>query len=299
MKQLSVCSLFAVPATIAAFTSIPADPLFNRGLDNTDDFYSNVATSNPASVSVANSAPWRVAMDIGREPLARMPSDWARSGCRMPLVFPCDFSISAEMKSNILQPHSKTVSFTGPDGAVVKPIEGRKWSLSKDSKELTCCFTVPERMERRDVYIEAGTDLYLSGRVYTQTELDQLNKEYYKAREELWAAGGELGDIYDRQEASKKWNKETEKWEKRYSNENPLKFASKQLIYWGVKAKQHRIMNMRPDLNTLSERGSMPGVEGGIYVAKGGVVRAAENGPICGTWYAEPVTGMPISYRGN
>jgi len=300
MKKLSLCSLLAFTTAAAAFSSIPADPYFDRRLNNKDDSSSDVFwTRSNASVDVIDSASWRVAMDIGREPLARMPFKWARSGCRMPLVIPCDFSTLVKKESNILQPHSNTVSFTGPDGAVVKPIVGREWSLSRGGTELTCCFTVPELMERRDVYIEAGTDLFLSVRVYTQAELDQLNKEYYEAREELWTVGGELGDMYDRQGASKKWNEDTGKWEKRYPNENPFKFASKQLRYWGAKKKQSRKKSQRPDLNSLSDRGSLPGVEGGIYVAKLGVVRAGKNGPMCGTWHAEPITSAPVSYRGS
>ena len=55
----------------------------------------------------------------------------------------------------------------------------------------------------------------LTGRVYTQTELDRLNAAYYEAREELWKAGGEIGDVYDRANASKKGNEETGKWERR------------------------------------------------------------------------------------
>lgn len=306
MKSYSVCSLLALPAAAAAFSSIPADPFFNRRVANNDagekrldnDSRTITGSTIPPSPIVADSAPWRVALDIGREPLARMPFDWARSGCRMPLVIPSDFA-SNDRQSNLLFPQSETVSFTGPDGAVVKPIQGGEWTLSADSKELSFSFAVPEELRRRDVYIDAGTELVCSGRVYTQAELDQLNQQYYEAREELWKAGGELGDMYDRQGASKKWNKETGRWEKRYPNENPLKIAQKQLTYWGAKAKQSQKMRHRPDLNTLSDRGSLPGVEGGIYVAKGGTVRAGSNGPVCGTWGAQPITTSPASYRGG
>ena len=102
-------------------------------------------------------------MDIGREPLARMPFDWARSGCRMPLVVPCGFE-----DNNLVIPQKDTLSFTGPEGANVKPIEGGKWKLSNDSKQISFGLNVPEKLTRRDVYIDAATKLSLTGRVYTQ-----------------------------------------------------------------------------------------------------------------------------------
>lgn len=295
----SVYSLLLLPAAAVAFSSIPADPMYqntpsldtkNNNADPTSRSTFNAMATNSAGTTI--SSPWRVALDIGREPLARMPFDWARSGCRMPVVIPTDFS-----KSNTLKPHSDTVSCTGPEGAVIRPITGEKWELSKDETTLSFSYTFPEELKRRDVYIDAGTQLVMTGRVYTQKEFDRLNAEYYQAREELWEAGGELGDIYDRQSASKKWDEESKQWIKRYDNENPFKVAQKQLFYWGAQAKQGRKMAQRPDLNELSDRGNLPGVEGGVYVAKGGVVRAGMNGPVCGTWSAMPITGAPASYR--
>merc|ERR1711862_16369 len=99
--------------------------------------------------------------------------------------------------------------------------------------------------------------------------------------------------------ASKKWNTDTEQWEKRYPNENPLSFVGNQFKYWNAKRKQDDVMNRRPDLQTLSNRGCMPGVDVGIFVAKCGIVRSGKNGPVCGTWHAEPITGAAVSYRGN
>lgn len=180
---------------------------------------------------------------------------------------------------------------------MVRPVTGEKWELSDDERTIALSYTMPERMERRDVYIDAGTELVLTTRVYTQDEMDQINAEYYEAREKLWKAGGEIGDIYDRQEASKKWDEESGQWVRRYEKENPLRVAQKQLFYWGAKANQGRKMAKRPDLNELSDRGSFPGVERGVYFAKGGTVRAGQNGPVCGTWSAMPITNAPVSYR--
>lgn len=297
----SVCSLILLPAAAVAFSSISADPVHrpstnvndNHGISNKGrNPIQQEAADNMATSDVVASS-WRLALDIGREPLARMPFDWARSGCRMPLVIPTDFV----SESNALVPHSDTVSFTGPDGAVVRSISGEKWELSKDEKAISLSYYLPEEMNRRDVYLEAGTELFLSGRVYTKREYDSLNQEYYQAREEVWKAGGEIGDIYDRQNASKKWDEESGKWVKRYEDTNPLLIAQKQMLYWAAKAKQGQKMSQRPDLNEMSDRGSLPGVEGGVYIANGGTVRVGKDGPVCGTWSAKPITGAPASYR--
>jgi len=277
-----------------AFSSIPAD---NFRLPPTTKNYNDNSSGNGSSSRITNSdevsSPWRVALDIGREPLARMPDfDWARSGCKMPLVIPTDFSAD-----NVLSPKSETVMFTGPNGAVVSPVVGEGWHLSKDEKTISLSYTLPEKMERRDVYIEAGTELVLSGRVYTQEEMDRLNKEYYEAREELWKAGKEISDIYERQNASKKWDEETNSWVKRYKDENPFRIAQKEIQYKLAEAVQGQKMAQRPDLNDLSNRGSFPGIETGVYFEKKGVVRAGKNGPVCGTWSAEPITNAPVSYR--
>ena len=55
--------------------------------------------------------------------------------------------------------------------------------------------------------------------------------------------------------------------------------------------------NVRPDLNDLSDRGTLPGIEKAVCIAKKGTVRAGRNGPVCGTWSAMPITNLPASYR--
>lgn len=296
MKSLRYSTILLLPAAAVAFSSITADP--SRHFPS-DDTINGVGSNNPIQQdtpdfrppSVIGASPWRVTLDIGREPLARMPFDWARSGCRMPLVIPTDLTDS----DNALVPQSEVVSFTGPDGAVVRPVVGGKWELSKDERTITLSYTLPEAMSRRDVYLEEGTQLHLTGRVYTKMEMDRINLEYYQAREEVWKAGGEIGDIYDRMEASKKWDEESGQWVKRYEDANPFTVAQKQFAYWGAKLKQSQKMTQRPDLNTISDRGSLPGVEGGIFIANGGAVRVGKNGPICGKWSAKPIVVTPAS----
>ena len=114
MKSSILLLLFPLAT---AFSSIPADNF--RLPPTTKNYNDNISGSSTSSIAKADevivSSPWRVALDIGREPLARMPDfDWGRSGCRMPLVIPTDFSAD-----NVLSPKSETVMFTGPNGAVV------------------------------------------------------------------------------------------------------------------------------------------------------------------------------------
>jgi len=275
--------------------------------------YRNHASSQPIDGDGdgdGSSFPWRVVMDIGREPLARMPFGWARQGARMPLAVSTDFCAGGDRtngnghrNSARVVPHADTVGFTGPEGAVESPIVGGDWKLSEDSTVLTFSYTVAQELRRRDVTIEAGTELVLSTKIYTQTELDRLNKEFYDAREELWESGGELNDVLDRQGASKKWNAETDQWERRYPNENPFNFVSKQISYWGAKVKQSQTKNQRPEMETLSDPGGkIPGVGGGgnVYLAKEGVIRYdGEKGPVCGLWTAQPITNVPAWDRGK
>ena len=115
MKSFSLLVAAALhPSMAYAFSSIAAQ-------------LPSYGTSYAPIVSAASVAPWRVTLDIGRQPLANMPSDWARSGCRMPLVIPTDFTAE-----NKIMPHSETVMFTGPEGAVIRPIIGEGWELSND-----------------------------------------------------------------------------------------------------------------------------------------------------------------------
>jgi len=345
-----------------------------------------------------------VVVDIGREPLARMPFDWARQGSRMPLVIPSNFILSSSQSSStsastsrtisrtstgnnsnrnsndnsnysnnnnlklIVHPQLDNVGFTGPEGAVQSPIQGGKWKLSsKDNNsssnnniaaaaatdndnnddndssttmtttsssssplELTFSYTLTEELRRNDVYLEAGIELFLSTRVYTKTTLDRLNKEYYTAREKMWKDGEDLNVISNRQGASKKWNTQTEQWEKRYPNENPFQFIKKQISYWGAKVKQNQTRNQRPEVETLSDSGGklpimvvnldvdvdvrMSSDSGSnsdskaddddyddfVFLAKNGIIRyGGEKGPVCGLFTAQPITNVPAWNRGK
>ena len=286
-------SSFRLNSSIAGI-GVNATPQIGESSSMSDD---DSFSSIPAS-STTTSSPWRITLDIGREPLATgMPFDWARSGCRLPLTIPCDFASSAHVT-----PRTETIFFTGPDGAVVRPIEGGSWEWKTDENgsnkdNFRFTLTFPEEMSRRDVSIDAGTTIECSGTMYSQDDVDRLNKDFYEAREATWQVGGELNQMTQRQGAAKKWNEESNQWEERYAKENPFSQASKQFQYWMAKQNQNRKHQQRPDPQDLSEVGTFPTFSEGVYMLNGGIVRRGKNGPVMGKWYAQPVTNQPVSYR--
>jgi len=258
-----------------------------------------------SAAATRTSVPWRVVLDIGREPLSTMPFDWARSGGRMPIVIPCNFEQRRKdegekdpsTKFRLVLPRSDTVSFTGPDGAVVRPIAGGDWKLGRDEKELRFTLNFPEALERRDVRIGAGTTIECTGRVFTKTELDTLNEDFYESRRKAWEVGGELNEISGRQAAPKKWNFETQRWEKRYADAKPIEWVQKRIKYAAAKAEQDRKNSRRPNQNALSGLGWLPGVEDPMFVSKDqGVVRRANDGALLGRWSMEPILDKPVSF---
>jgi hypothetical protein len=294
-------NFLAIPMAATAFSAstFPVRPssTFDRA-SNTNSATAEVPARTRTTTVTAD--PWRIVLDIGREPLATMPFDWARSGCRMPIVVPCDFR-----SDQLILPRSDSVSFTGPDGAVVRPVEGGTWQLAND-KELSFTLKFPEAMARRDVWIDAGTTMTLQGVVYTKDEVDRLNDEFYTARDEAWKIGGELNDMARRKEAPKKWNQEKQQWEKRYESTNVLELMQKQISYVKAQAVQQRKGGQRPNPKTLSDLGSLPGIESGIFMRKEGSIRILNNnkssvGPlggsaVIGKWFAEPISDKPRSY---
>jgi hypothetical protein len=294
--------LFSLPTLALAFSSIPANFPQPSPTATTESKWTSTHEQNDQKLSsprtMSMSEPWRIVLDIGREPLSRMPFDWARSGCRMPLAIPCDFSSNYDISDErLVLPQSETVSFTGPGGAVVKPVVGGTWQVSNDQKQVSFSLSFPESLQRRDVIIDGGTTLELVGRLYTQTELDELNEAYYQARENMWQVGGELNDLSRQRGAAKKWNEAKGKWEKPDADGNIFSTLQKQVNYWTAKAKQDQMNQRRPDANSISSLGKLPGFEEGVYIAKGGVIRQSKNGPVMGTWQAEPITKNPASYR--
>ena len=228
----------------------------------------------------------------------------------MPVKIPCDFQLVStsstdhgNMKKKIVQPQSDTVSFTGPDGAVFRPVlPGKYRTNSKDGnnnnhQELSFDLTFPQELARRDVTIPAGTTITSTARMYTQTELDALYRAFYSARDEAWRLGGELNDMMTIQGPPKVWNEDAGRWEKQSKSINPLQWAQKRIAYASAKAKQDQKNNARPDPNDLSERGSFPGIDDNVYMAKQGIAKT-QNGAVIGQWSMEPMLlNKPVSYR--
>ena len=282
---------------------------------------------NPPASSSSSSYPWRIVLDIGREPLARMPFDWARQGARMPLVVPSNFTCSKTGRRVVHVHGAGTVGFTDTGGAQESTIQGQDWNVQHDQKNhnrvssFSCSYTIEQDLKRRDVYIEAGTELFLSTSLYMQSDLDELNAQYYAAREQIWSTGEKLNKAADRQTASKQWNTQTERWEKRYPTENPITAVQEQVAYWLAKLKQEQARTVRPEPDTLSDRGGkLPGrirassADGSdddddnedddddevVYLVQQGIIRYGnEKGPICGRWTGQPMTTLPAWERGQ
>ena len=242
--------------------------------------------------ALALSSGWRIALNIGREPWTQMPSSWASSGCRLPIVVKCDFTPDKKVI-----PQDSVVKFTGPDGQVVHPIGTGTWELT-DAKNLQFSLEFPTTLTRRDVVLEPCT-MTCSGLLYSKSELDDLNEAFYRARDETWKAGEAVNDIARQKEAPKKWNPETNQWEVRYQEPSLASKLAKRLELARTQQREREESAKRPNPKILSlDSGPFPGVEGHVYIQKEGTIsiRQGWRDVVIGTWGAEPINGKPISY---
>lgn len=270
--------LFLLPALIQGF-STPAPA---------------IATSRKKSPTIQQTEPgWRVALNIGREGITSKNPAWAASGARMPVVVECDFDESGKVL-----PRSDFVSFTGPNGAEVYPVEPGEWKL-KNERELEFTLEFPKQMTRRDVTLGPGT-VTCRGNVYTQDDLKELNDQFYQARNEKWKAGADMNAILDRQEAPKKWDEASKQWVVRYPQESILTQLSTRAQLFLAQQKENLEKSKRPNPKELSlEAGVFPGVNSRVFMYnKDNKVKEVKNGPVVGSWSAEPITNTPVSYRG-
>lgn len=241
---------------------------------------------------------WRIAMSIGREPNTGMPAEWASSGCRLPVVVKCDFlAAGQERKKNVVVPLTDDVRFTGPDGEVVRPVESGGWSLANE-RELSFTLSFPEELVRRDVTLE-GT-VRLEGLLYSNNELKRMNEQFKVARDTTVDAGELLDMVNQRRDAPKKWNDDTNQWEKRYEEEGVLSQLGKRAKKFIAERNEKKVNIDRPILKDLSlDCGPFPGLEGDVYFKKKGKVmlkRSFMRECVIGTWYAEPINNKPLSY---
>lgn len=242
---------------------------------------------------------WRIAMNIGREPeTTGMPKEWASSGCRLPVVVKCDFQPGGEgRQKNTVALLDDKVRFTGPDGEVVKPVEPGEWSLSNE-REISFTVSFPEELVRRDVTLE-GT-LRLEGLMYSETDLKRMNARFKEARDSTVDAGELFDSIKERQDAPRKWNDDTNQWEKRYEDEGILSTLGKRTNKFFAERKERKVNAERPILKDLALGcGPFPGVEGDVYFKREGQVmlkRGFLRECRIGTWCAEPINDKPLSY---
>ena len=269
---------------------------------------------------------WRVAMDIGREARTGngMPSDWAASGCRIPVKVQCDFvAFPEDISSNDGEGDVVTlvdnVRFTGPDGEVVYPVQGGTWKTVAQQqcgggvRDISFTLNFPETLVRRDATLPSGT-VRCQGRLYSEGALQTMNDRFYEARGTKWDAAKEVNDINQKKEAPKKWNPQTEQWEKRYQDEGLVSQMTKLASLASAQRAEQKILDQRPNPNKdLSlDCGPFPGIsdvengeEGNVYFHRSGTVFLQKKGifgviggseVVIGTWSAEPINDKPKSY---
>jgi hypothetical protein len=224
-----------------------------------------------------------------------MPSSWAQSGARLPIVIKCDFLPD----QRLVVPKENVIRFTGPEGEVVKRIEPGEFSL-ENNRNLQFTLTFPQEISRRDVILDPCT-ITCEGLLYSKSDLKILNDAFYKAREETWKAGATMNEIARRNDAPKKWNFETKQWQERYPREGLLSQMTKRVKLFQVQQEQEKENQKRPNPKDLSlDFGPFPGVDGDVFIQKSGTIKIRGkkwgDGAIIGTWDAEPINDKPVSY---
>ena len=286
--RILVSPLLLLFATYAVAFSSVAAPTGQVPMGTT------TAPTSDAPRSIASAGSWRVVLNIGRDGFTSMPLQWGASGCRLPLVIKADFNDDGQVV-----PREDTCRFTGPAGEVVTPVREGSWTVSND-RNLEFSLKFPERIERRDVFLDAGTEITCEGLVFSKDDIKEKNDRFYKAREETWKVGRELNDITRRSVAPKKWNPESNRWEKRHNDEPIWNQIGKRLQLMNAQGEAQNKNAERPNPKTLSlESGPFPGFDNNVFVKKDGVIRIKCKGwrdAVIGTWSAEPINDKPVSY---
>jgi hypothetical protein len=232
-----------------------------------------------------------VALNVGRESVTLKNPAWAASGARMPVIVECVFDESGKVI-----PRSDFVRYTGPSGEEIYPVKAGEWTF-KNERELEFSLEFPKEMKRRDVSLGPGI-VTCKGTVYPQDTLKELNNQFYQARDQKWKAGAQVNAILDRQEAPKKWD--GEEWVVRYPKESILTQLSTRTQLFLAQQQENRESSKRPNPKDLSlEGGRFPGVESPVYMYNKDNKLKEKNGPVVGSWTAEPITNTPVSYRGG
>jgi hypothetical protein len=257
----------------------------------------------------------------------------------LPVIAQCDFqqqqsnnndnnnnNDNQKTTTGMVVPLTNEIRYTGPDGEIIKPIQGGEWALTnsnnKGGHEISFHLNFPDELIRRDVILNAGSIIRLDGLLYSKKQLKEMNANFYEARNEKWDAGEELNDIDKRRTAPLKWNTITNKWEKSYKDENIFVRLQKETNLKRAEQKINNINKERPNPKDISlDCGPFPGIydgdDGGdgsnsdVYFRKQGKVLLQGGGGgggfgqslwnnnkecVIGTWSAEPINDKPLSY---
>lgn len=247
----------------------------------------SVTTTSPTPSSWGG---WRVALNIGREPFTTMPQSWASTGARFPLVMKCNFTDDGNVASI-----SGDVRYTvALEGEVIKPVQAGSWSLTKN-RDLSFSLMFPEQMVRNGVEL-GPCEIVCESLLYTKKDLDSLDQDFYKSRSVTDEINADVKEVTRRREAPKKWNFETNKWEKRYRDESMVSSVGKRWKQFTAGISEEKQSKKRPKPLELSlEAGQFPGIDCNAYIQKGGLIKIKGRG-IIGTWRAEPINDNPASY---
>eukprot|EP00547_Thalassionema_nitzschioides_P001207 CAMPEP_0194213312 /NCGR_PEP_ID=MMETSP0156-20130528/13768_1 /TAXON_ID=33649 /ORGANISM="Thalassionema nitzschioides, Strain L26-B" /LENGTH=288 /DNA_ID=CAMNT_0038941305 /DNA_START=12 /DNA_END=874 /DNA_ORIENTATION=- len=274
--------LFLLPISCVALSSI--------AIPNGNSREAAISNNNAAATTdlpTDTARPWRVALNFGRESLTPFWNSWGKSGARLPIVVPCDFC-----STNLILPQCDTVSYTDLDGAETKAISGGDWSVDKEKHILKFSLTLPEQIEKRDIVLQANSQLTMEGIIYSEVELQELNQAFIDARAEEWKAAEVLDKIQKIRDAPKTWNEEKGVWEKVYYNEPLSSLASKNLNVFRKAQERKRRDALRPSPKDLSlNSGNFPGFDCKVFLgATNGIIRDDKSGMVVGSWTAEPIT---------
>lgn len=268
---------------------------------------------------------WRVALNFNRniQGTSLNPLDGflgASRGVQFPVVVPAvDFT-----NTGLAIPRNDYVSYTDVKGGVTRPVEGGTWtaapvagdgtegqhSLPPLSRPFQFTLRFPEELRRGDIGLPADTTVILEGLLYSQNALKRLNEEFIAARKKEWEAEELLEGLYKERDGPKKWNPDTNQWERPTLDVPLTTLVAKHWAVFTKKQERQRKNGQRPKSSDMSKQaGRFPGLDDDdrVHMGSFGIIRIANNsdygrnagvgGTVIGSWSAEPVTEMPyLSY---
>jgi len=211
----------------------------------------------------------------------------------MPLIIKCNFTDDGKVASI-----SGDVRFTGPKGEMINLVDPGEWDVT-NNRDLSFQLTFPEIVERLDVVLNPGCTICCEGLVFSENDLRELDKKFYRARSTTDDANVKVQDVKRRREAPRKWNFETEQWEQRFKSESILSRTFKRSKLFGAQLMEARESVKRPNNGEISiESGPFPGFDCKVFLGKQGKIKTKMRlgDAIIGTWSAEPINDNAVSY---